>query len=699
MAVLSKIRERSILLIGIIGFCLLAFIIGDIINSGGFGVTRNIGSVNGTDIPASDFKRELEGMQGGSSTQATNSIFNREVETILYNERIEKAGILVGKDHIFDVYGQSYGQQPQFMNALGQFDKAKFNEFLVNLKKDNPALYQNFEASRPKVEAFAKRQVYVNMVKGGFFTTNIEGKQRYAQDNDKVNFDYVYVPYNTVNDDQVKVTDEELLAYMKKDAKKYKAEPTRDVEYVLIDNKPSAQDEADAKKEIESFLLPKVKYNAETAKNDTIAGFASIPASQVAQFVSEASDTPYDTVYVTKAQLPAEFSEQIYNTPVGQVFGPYKDNGSYKLTRMMSKKPGATVKAQHILIGYTGGKAPDPSITMTKEEAKAKADQLLVQVNANPSAMGQLVAENSVDKGSLANQGIYDNIPKGQMVPTFDAFIFDNPIGKTGVVETDFGFHVIRILDKYEGIQVATIAVKTNPSEKTVTENFNKATKLEMDARNGKKFEDLAKAGGFTPTPANGLRSYDEAVPGVGALRALVRWAYDGDTKVGDVKIFDTSNGGRVVARLKNINDNGLISLEQAKVSVLPLVRNEKKAEIIRKKMAGTTLDAVSKASGSSIANATGIAFSNPMISGVGVEPKVVGKAFGLAAGKTSQLIDGVSGVYMVTTKSVEKAAELPNYTSLINSANSQARNMAESRLTQAMKDAADIEDNRFQFN
>jgi peptidyl-prolyl cis-trans isomerase D len=698
MAVLSKIRQRSILLIGIIGFCLLAFIIGDIINSGGFGITKNIGSVNGTDIPASDFKKELEGMQGGSTTQATNSIWNREVESILYGERVEKAGIRVGKDHVLDVYGQSYGQQPQFMNALGQFDKAKFNEFLVNLKKDNPALYQNFEASRPKVEAFAKKQVYVNMVKGGFFTTDIEGKQRYAQDNDKVNFDYVFVSYNTVNDDQAKVTDEELIAYMKENSKKYKAEPTRDVELVVIENKPSAADEAETKKEIESFMVASAKYSTATGKTDTIPGFASLPAADVAQFVNEKSEIPFDTTYVTKAQLPAEFAEQIYNTPVGQVFGPYKDGNTYKLTRMMSKKPGATVKAQHILIAYKGSKTPDPKVTITKEEAKAKADQLLAQVNANPSSFGQLVRENSNDQGSVANEGIYDNVTKGQMVPTFDAFIFDSPIGRTGVVETDFGYHVIKVLDKYEGVQVATLAIKLQPSEKTVTDNFNKATKLEMDARSGKKLEDLAKQAGLVVTPANGLHSYDEAVPGVGAQRAIVRWAYEKDTKIGDVKGFDV-NGSRVIAKLKNINDNGLISLEEAKMSVLPIVRNQKKAEMIRKKMTGNTLEAVSKASGSGVNNAAGVTMGNPMVPSVGMEPKVVGKAFGLAAGKTSGLIDGEAGVFMVRSKSVEKAAALPNYSTLVKGITSQNRNMAESKLTKAMKDAADIEDNRFEFN
>jgi peptidyl-prolyl cis-trans isomerase D len=267
------------------------------------------------------------------------------------------------------------------------------------------------------------------------------------------------------------------------------------------------------------------------------------------------------------------------------------------------------------------------------------------------------------------------------------------------VVETEFGYHVMRILDKEDGIQVATIAQKIQPSEATANTNFTKATKLEMDARNGKDFAKLAKDGGFTVTPANSIKSFDENVQGIGALRGLVRWAYDDETKVGDVKKFDTQNGSYVIARLKTINDSGLLSIEQAKISVLPLVRNEKKAAIIKKKMAGATLEAVAKASGSSVATASGLSIANPMIAGVGMEIKVVAKAFGLAAGKTSKLIEGEAGVFMIRTKAVEKGPGLPSYAAVTKSVTGQNRGSAEGKLTQALKDEADIEDNRFVFN
>ncbi len=154
MAVLSKIRQRSLVLILVIGLSLLAFIIADIIKSGGFGVSRNIGSVNGKDIPVQDFLQKVNDVQarqqGISPTQAANAVWNQEVDNILFEERYEKAGLRVGRDHIFNIYAQDpqVAQNPQFQNALGKFDNAKFNEFLVNMKTSNPAQWQMIEKNK-----------------------------------------------------------------------------------------------------------------------------------------------------------------------------------------------------------------------------------------------------------------------------------------------------------------------------------------------------------------------------------------------------------------------------------------------------------------------------------------------------------------------------------------------------------------------
>ncbi|WP_330442574.1 peptidylprolyl isomerase [Flavobacterium sp. C4GT6] len=697
MAVLSKIRERSLILILVIGFCLFAFVIGDVIKSGGFGVTRNIGSVNGTDIPVQEFLEkvnELESRQPGiSPTQASNAIWSQEVDRILFGERFEQAGLRVGKDHVINMYAQNpqIAQNPQFLNAAGQFDKAKFNEFLVNMKTTNPEMWNSMERNTPAVEASAMRQIYTAMVKSGYVATNNDAKARYEAENNKVTFDYVYVPFSTINDDEITVSDDEVIAYMKKNEKKYKSQPTRSIEYVKIEDKASAEDELEIRERINSLLNSRVEYR--DGKNDTLPGFKDMKLEEVPDFVNANSDIKYDSTYVVKNSLPKDHADDIFDLAKGEVFGPYVEGGYYKVTRMLDKNDGGNVKASHILIAYKGAMRAAPTVELTKEEAKAKADDLLKQINADASKFGVLAAQNSDDPGSKNNGGTYDNITPGQMVPAFDEFIFNSPVGKTAVVETDFGYHVIKVDAKYEAVRIATIALEIRPSDKTGDQTYAKASQFELDATE-KPFEEVAKAANVNVVNVAKLLPSDESIQGLGAQRGIVLWAFSKDSEAGAVKRFDVSDG-YVIARLKDVNESGLMPVEEARLVIAPIIRNEKKAEQIKAKMTGDTLEAVSQASGSKVSTAENVTMGSAMVPTVGVEPKIVGSAFALEAGKTSGLIVGKSGVFKIATKTVEKAAELPNYNSYLARVEKQEKTAAASRISPALKENADIEDNR----
>ena len=177
----------------------------------------------------------------------------------------------------------------------------------------------------------------------------------------------------------------------------------------------------------------------------------------------------------------------------------------------------------------------------------------------------------------------------------------------------------------------------------------------------------------------------------------MIRWTFNKDTEIGGIKRFEVPQGF-VVAKLKDINDSGLLPLDIAKQSVEPVLKNQKKAEIIKKKMNGSSLEAVSKASGASVLTAAAVSVKNPMIPNVGMEPKVVGKAFGLAAGKTSEIIEGTSGMFMVRTKKVVKAPAISDYTTYVNQEKTQNQSYAMSKAYTAIKDKADIKDNRANF-
>jgi peptidyl-prolyl cis-trans isomerase D len=697
MAILSKIRQRSFFLIVIIALALFSFVLADVIKSGSFGSSsKYAGIVNGENIMGQEFLYKVgqAEQQGMSNVQASNSVWEQEVKRIILSEEFEKLGLRVGAEQLINVMKENpnFANNPQFLNEAGKFDEAKFQEFvktmLAGQNADQKAQWLAFEKD---VEKMYTEQMYFTLIKSGIKATQAEGKLIYEEQNDKVDFDFVTVPYSTINDDEAKVSDDEIMAYMKENKKKFKSDKTADMELVFVENVPSKEDEQDMKKSMEGLLNGKVEFNKQTGKNDTIPSFKDATNNQ--EFVNKYSDIKFDSTYVAKKDLPLEYQEQLFNLANGEVFGPYVDNGYQKVSKKIGSKSGAAAKASHILIAYEGAERADPSIKRTKEEAKAKAEELLAKAKANPAGFATLATENTDDPGSKQTGGEYDNIAPNQMVKPFNDFVFDSPIGSIGVVETDFGYHVIKVSDKYNSVLLATVAQKIEPSEATGDQNYTKASKFEADA-NAKDFAQVAKDMGLVVTQAPNIKTTDESLPVVGAQRAVVLWAFGKDTQANDIKRFDVPTG-YVIVKLKSVNDTGLLSVEAARPQVEPILKNKKKAEIIRKKMTGKTLEEVSKATNASIMAAPGVVMNNALVPNIGPEPKVVGKAFAQKAGETSGLIDGTAGVYMVKTKSFEKAPAISNYTTYINQATAQTQSAASGKVINALKEKSEIEDLR----
>jgi peptidyl-prolyl cis-trans isomerase D len=570
------------------------------------------------------------------------------------------------------------------------FDIAKFKEYF----KSNPAQSQYLKDREKDAELNAKYQIYNTLIKAAVYTTESEGKLKYEMEANKVNFAYVAGLYSTIKDSDVKITDTEIVDFMKKNEKKYKADESREVEYVLIEDKASVTDENEVKSKINGLLSGSVVYNQATGKNDTLPGFRS--AANTVEFVNSNSDVPYDSTYIAKKNLPAIDADKLFNLAPGEVYGPYIFGKYYCISKSMGKKLGVNAKASHILISYEGTQVPNQKEKRNKEQAKAKAEAILAQVNANPDSFLMLAFTNS-DDSSAQQGGDLGYFGPNQMVKPFNDFVFNNGIGKVGLVETPFGFHIIKITDKLDGIRLATVAQKIEASEATSDKIFTQATKFEMDAAD-KDFAKLAKDMKLTIAAPVTVKAMDEAFGPLGNQRTIVRWAFEDDTKIGAVKRFEVANLGHVIAKVKSIDKSGLVSITLARPYVEPILKNKKKAELIKAKMTGTSLEAIAKATGSTIQQATAVTMENPMLVGAGPEPQVVGNAFALSANKFSAPIEGNTGVYVVKNVSTVKAPDLKSHEAYVAKLKSQSASDV-NRVVPALKGNAKIEDNRKQFN
>lgn len=714
MAVLNKIRQRSIFLIVIIALALFAFVLSDLFrNSSAFGASQDtIATINGNEIKREDFMARVENMQrqmgpGSTSTQTMNRVWDQEVRRAIMENQVEDLGLSVEKDQMRNLLRNNFSSFPEFTNEAGIFDENRLNEFIANLRAISPDRaplgnfqinYSEWVANEAGIAVGAQEQTYFNLIKAGMGATLSEAEVDYNMENATVDLKFANVPYSSISDSLVKVSKSEISDYIKKHKKRFEVDASRDINYVQFSEKASLEDENAVKENLSAMMDTRVEYNEVSKLNDTVLGFKS--AKNMEDFINANSDVKYADTFVAKSSLPDVAQDSIYKLSPGQFYGPYKDNGMYKITKVVEEKyMPDSVKARHLLIPFVGSRAADETTIQTESEAKATADSLMNVIKRNRSKFVDLL-DFSIDKVSNEKEGVLDWYAYNSMVPEFRDYTFENNKGDIGVVKTDFGFHVAEILDQKEKkrmVKVATLAQRIEPSETTIDDVFNRTSKFEI-ALQDKAFQEVAKESDVEVRPVNNIKELDENIPGLGSQRAIVRWAFESGTKVGDYKRFSIPGVGYAVVQVSAANKEGLMTPEAASSSVIPEIRKEKKAKMIREKISASTVEDVAKGQNVSVSNASGVNMKNPTLSGAGLEPKVVGTAFGLNEGETSKLIDGNKGVFMIEVTKKTAAPDLESYQAVVNRLNSSRVNNAQSKAYQALKDAADIDDNRATF-
>ncbi|WP_370102440.1 peptidylprolyl isomerase [Xanthomarina gelatinilytica] len=703
MAVLNKIRQRGLFLIIVIALALFSFVIGDLFRNTDalVGKSQNIvATINGKDISREDFMQKVEVAQrqlgpNGTNTQAMNRVWEQEVRQAVLETQFEELGMTVEKDQMRDLLRTNLANSPEFQNEAGLFDENKLNEYIANLKETSAVAYAQWVDYENSIGVNALQQDYFNMVKAGMTGTLAEGKLEHMLESETVDIKYVQIPYTSIPDSTVSVSKSEISSYINKHKKQYEVEATRDIRYVEFKEAATVEDENNIKQDLANLLKDQVVYNEVTKNNDTIKGFATVTNHKV--FVNSNSDIKFEDRFKFKSDLPASVADTIFNMNVGDVYGPYKDGNYFKLTKVIAAiQMPDSVKARHILIPYVGAASAQPDVTQSKEQAKKTADSLLSVLKKDNSKFGEFVSTYSSDQGSVANGGSYDYFTYNTMVPEFRDYVFQNNVGDMDVVETVYGYHIIEVegqKNKQRAIKVATVAREIEPSETTINQVFRDASNFEIAIEKG-DFETVAKEKDLAVRPVNGIKVLDENIPGLGNQRAMVRWAFEEGTEVGDYKRFNL-NGGYAIVQVTATNAAGLMNTEQASVTALPAIRKEKKAALIKDRISATTVEDVAAAENQTVKTALAINMKNPTISGAGKEGLVVGTAFGLKEGETSKLIEGEKGVYMVQVTKKTPAPELDNYQGFANQVGMSKMNNVNTKLYNALKEASDIEDNR----
>ena len=702
MALLGQIRERSIFLIIVIGMALFAFVISGVFTSdgGGGSVSEPIAKVNDVEIDLDLFRFNVEQTERNynfSTLKSVDAVWNQTIRNAVLENQYKILGIDAGTAQLEEIISSNdaFLNDQRFLNESGFFDFGLFTNFIISMKTNNPEGYENWKAQESQLISMAKQNIYLGLVRSSATFSDFEGKFAYHTENDNVSIEYVQIPYSLISDSMVSVSDNEIKKYITQNPDKFKRNETRSIDYVLFNEAPTEEDILEQRNSLEKLIGNRIEYNDVSKLTDTILGLKN--TNDISGFVSQHSNIPFDSIYKSKGELISEYSEILFNLNENKVFGPYIEGKNIKISKMIDQKKDGSIRASHILISYKESLGASNLILRSKEEAKQKAFEILRQIRRNPKIFNEAASKNS-DGPSKDKGGDLGFFQEGFMEKSFFDFVNNNKVGKTGVVETKYGYHVIKITDKEDVVLLANVVQELIPSEYTSNQIFKNATDFEIQAlkSNREDFESIAENLALNYKQVDYLNILDEQIPGLGEQRQIIKWSFSDNSEEGDIKKFNLSSGGYAVVKISKIRDTKIAEFDEIKEEVRSKLVIQKKSDLLLKKYKSIkSIEELSKKSNQEIQTASALNQKNSVLSGSGQEPYIIGASFALKENEESNLLVGNKGLYKIKVTGKETAPDLASYLAYRNSLRTNENIRINSEIFNALKMSSEIEDNR----
>lgn len=707
---LSMIRSRVGLLVGIVFLALLAFVLTDLIQGSGMGGPgqMDVGEINGHTISLIEYNNKVAEYAGDrqlteqETQQIQEGVWQEMIDKYVYDPEYSALGLAITVDELAEQmmgnqpsqYMNQYFQDrqtgmisPQFSGPDGALSGAKIREFVGKMTPEQETQWAAIEKDMRK---FLMREKYNQLIRKGLYVTTAQAKHEYKDENTKYNFKFIVKRYSDVADSAIAVTDAELQDYYQANQYKFKQrEAQRGIEYVAFDIFPSADDIANQRTDMDSL---KSKFKAKkTSGEDSLFVLAN------------SDDGMYMKNNMRSGTFPVGSDSAFLKAAIGDVLGPFNQGENISIYKVTGQSTSAdSAKVRHILFAYKGSASSGPDVTRTKEQAKTKADSLQKAIKRG-AKMEDLVEKFTDDPGSKSgNKGDYGwfTAESGFVQPFKDAG-FNNNKGDVVVVETDFGYHVIQVLDKTapsRKVEVVAVNRKVIASETTIRGVYNKAAEFAGTNNTAEAFDAAVKKDNLNLLKAGEIQENSKFINGIENAREIIRWMYAEDTEKGAISQPFESGERYIVAKLATVMDKGIKPLEAVRDICELEVRKQKKAAMFTEelnKVKGATLDiwaANAKLTAQPGANVT---FAAPYVQGAGYEGEVVAAMLNLKPGEMSAPIKGTMGVYVVVLETVTPPEPLVDVksqqTRLIQGTSSRADGSA----GDVLREEADIIDNR----
>lgn len=727
MALIGKIREKSWLLVAVVGIAMLAFILPEF-NLGG-GPTEDlygIGTVDGEKVDETLYQNALNNTRNqiyqtkvqqsqGQQVQfdendekrAFSQAWSGMVSEHLMRKEFEKLGLIVDDFELDNIlYGEdgfepssAISQAPIFQDsATGEFSPNLVRQYFENLETStDPEAPKQLTSMLDYVRQFRLQEKYNALISKGMHATTVEAKNEYLAQKEVKNVSYVYQSFSKVPEDAVgEISDEEIKAYYDQHntEKKYEQRAKRKISYFELTVNPSQEDTL---KTMEYLNELKPKFAKTTNDSSFVLRFSdvkSFTSSDEGAYFKEGAEVGGTNRY------PAAIANEIENAQVGDVVGPFLNKGSLAIAKLIRYADVPFASVRHILIN---AKTDD-------EVAKAqrKADSI-VRVIRMRNNFEEMVTEFSEDPGSKNSGGKYENFLKGRMVAEFEDFSFNKPVGTLGTVKTNFGIHIIEVLNR-TSVKSPVLAVvsKSIDITKPTLDNVNSiGSGMIYDLKDlmanksleekATIFDTFAVNNGYNVRSASVLdNSPSVAGFGTNAEARMLRLAFEDNNEAGTLAGSPIRDKDRfVIAFLAEISEEGIPAFEDVKNRMLTEVKKEKQAQYLFEQMTGKEdLQALANEIGAQY-KSEGITFGANNVA-VGKEPVLIGAAFsGLADGQRSRPIQGNSGAFVLMVDNTVAAPETADYSAEQAQIKNELQSTLVQRYRQELLKAAEVVDNR----
>lgn len=718
MSILEKIRSRTGLLVGLVGLALVIFILESLLGSGQslFGsANTTVGKIAGETIDYPRYSNKINeqvasilqnnpnaNVDDQMRSQIGEMVWNSFISDLVIKPEYRKTGISVAEDELYDMMlvhpHQMVVQQLTDKNTGrvydvvagpdGNLDLMKLNQWVNNMTPEAERFWLNLEQG---ISETREAEKYAALVKKGLYVTNAEAKEISAAQSKNQNVGFVIKRYVSVSDSAVKVGDDDINKYYKDHLYEFQSyETTRKVEYVSFDVVPSEEDMVNLEKDMQRIAS---EFKTKTTKEDS---------SYIAQESEEGQVTISD---LTKKTMIIRDSS-VYTDPVGTVYGPYNEGAYFKVYKLSGVKQVAdSARVRHILIGLNDTRTNQPR---TAPVAKRMADSVLTLIKEKKVVFDStLVKTVSDDPGSFGNGGDYGWFDENKgFVEPFKRAGLEGTAGNISVVETQFGYHIIEVLEvakaKHTVYTVAQIFKLIAPSPETTKEYYKLASDFGGQNNTGDLFEKAVEKQKLNKRIAENIKENDKSLPGLEGAKEFVKWIYSANK--GDVspQVFEFKDKF-VVAHLTGIRNKGTLPLEEVKEEVIAKARRDKKAtdfvkEFETKAGGSKSIDDIASKLGLGVEKQEILNFAAFNVANLGREDALVGTAYALKAGAVSKPVVGENGVFVVT---VYNESPVPNPTAL-----KDVRMQAEQALSgrsdyevyNALREKANVEDHRARF-